>query len=67
MRNASSLALIMIDVDKFKVYNDLYGHPAGDDCLRKIAQAVKGVLQRPSDLAARYGGEENCRPFAEYG
>lgn len=57
-RNASSLALIMIDVDRFKAYNDLYGHPGGDTCLRKIAEAVRSALQRPSDLAARYGGEE---------
>jgi diguanylate cyclase (GGDEF)-like protein/PAS domain S-box-containing protein len=57
-RNASSLALIMIDVDRFKAYNDLYGHPGGDTCLRKMAEAVRRALQRPSDLAARYGGEE---------
>ena len=57
-RNSSSIGLIMIDVDRFKAFNDFYGHPAGDGCLQKIADAIKSVLQRPSDLAARYGGEE---------
>src|SRR5450830_662467 len=57
-RNASSLALIMIDVDRFKQYNDIYGHAAGDECLRQIGRAVKNVSRRSGDLAARYGGEE---------
>jgi diguanylate cyclase (GGDEF)-like protein/PAS domain S-box-containing protein len=52
------ISLIMVDVDFFKGFNDLYGHPAGDRCLRKVAGAIRGVLHRPSDLAARYGGEE---------
>ncbi|HTD05997.1 sensor domain-containing diguanylate cyclase [Undibacterium sp.] len=59
-RNASSLALIMIDVDHFKRYNDIYGHAAGDECLRKISKIVKTGQNRPGDLAARYGGEELC-------
>lgn len=58
MRSQSLLSLVMIDVDEFKQYNDLYGHPAGDECLKKIAQAIKSCLRRPADLAARYGGEE---------
>jgi diguanylate cyclase (GGDEF)-like protein len=51
------LAVIMIDVDHFKKYNDRYGHPRGDDCLRDVAAALAGAL-RDNDLVARYGGEE---------
>jgi diguanylate cyclase (GGDEF)-like protein len=58
MRSGTSLALVMIDVDYFKPYNDIYGHPGGDDCLRRISDAVSGARQRAGDLAARYGGEE---------
>jgi diguanylate cyclase (GGDEF)-like protein len=58
MRNASSLALIMIDVDCFKQYNDTYGHAAGDECLKAIGKAVRDTPRRTGDLAARYGGEE---------
>ncbi|MEM8638151.1 MAG: diguanylate cyclase [Cyanobacteria bacterium P01_G01_bin.54] len=57
-RTQSSLALILCDVDCFKQYNDTHGHQAGDDCLRTIADTMKGFLGRPNDLLLRYGGEE---------
>ncbi len=52
------LSLILFDVDKFKLYNDYYGHLRGDDCLIRIAQTVEQIVHRPADLVARYGGEE---------
>ncbi len=58
VRNGAPLALIMLDVDFFKAFNDVYGHQAGDDCLKQIALALKKNLRRPADLVARYGGEE---------
>lgn len=57
-RERAPLALVLIDADHFKGYNDLYGHPAGDAALCAIANAVRRSLQRPGDFAARYGGEE---------
>ncbi len=57
-RSGQPLALIMGDVDHFKLYNDSLGHPAGDECLRRVARALAGQPRRPADLAARYGGEE---------
>ncbi|TGE33751.1 diguanylate cyclase [Desulfosporosinus sp. Sb-LF] len=57
-RNSEPIALIMCDIDFFKAYNDTYGHLQGDECLKKVAAAIKRSLQRQVDLAARYGGEE---------
>jgi diguanylate cyclase (GGDEF)-like protein len=58
VRARSALSLLIIDVDHFKSYNDFYGHPAGDTCLKSISEALARVVRRPSDLLARYGGEE---------
>lgn len=57
-RERTPLSLIMMDVDFFKRYNDAYGHAAGDDCLRMVAGVLAGTVNRPADLAARFGGEE---------
>ena len=57
-RDHRSIALLMIDIDHFKNYNDSYGHQAGDTALCAVAQELRGFAQRPLDLAARYGGEE---------
>ncbi len=58
IRDQQPLAILMIDIDYFKKYNDRYGHLAGDSALRRVAQTISAVLKRPSDLAARFGGEE---------
>ncbi len=57
-REHKSVTVLMIDIDHFKLYNDHYGHPAGDACLKKVSQCIKDSLQRPKDLVGRYGGEE---------
>ena len=51
-------SLIMLDIDYFKRYNDTYGHPAGDDCLARVAQVLKQSVRTPDDVVSRYGGEE---------
>ncbi|MEM9401480.1 MAG: diguanylate cyclase [Pseudomonadota bacterium] len=57
-REQIPIAVALIDIDHFKQYNDLYGHPAGDQCLQTIAPIIEDASQRPLDFAARYGGEE---------
>ena len=57
-REGTSLAVVMLDIDQFKPYNDNYGHPAGDSCLRAVAQVIQKSCHRGGDFAARYGGEE---------
>jgi diguanylate cyclase (GGDEF)-like protein len=57
-REDVALEIIFIDIDFFKIYNDLYGHQAGDDCLKKVAASIARCAKRPFDFLARYGGEE---------
>ena len=57
-REEAPLSLIMCDIDYFKLYNDTYGHQAGDECLRQVAAVLSGSVKRSADLVARYGGEE---------
>lgn len=75
-RTGSPIALLMVDIDQFKAFNDEYGHQAGDECLRRVADALGEKLHRAGDMVARYGGEEfavlligtdaeNARLFAE--
>ncbi|HWS37943.1 MAG TPA: diguanylate cyclase, partial [Actinoplanes sp.] len=64
LRSGMPLAIAMLDVDHFKKYNDRYGHPAGDECLRRVAATI-GTHTRSTDLAARYGGEEFCIVMAD--
>jgi len=58
LRNKRQMAVLLCDVDHFKKYNDTFGHLKGDDCLKLVANAMKGVCKRAADLVARYGGEE---------
>ena len=57
-REGQTLEIVFVDIDDFKVYNDLYGHQAGDDCLKKVAETIARCAKRPFDFTARYGGEE---------
>ncbi|MDR1489903.1 MAG: diguanylate cyclase [Desulfovibrio sp.] len=60
IRNHTEISLLMLDVDKFKVYNDTYGHTQGDALLRALAGIFASAVRRPADMAARLGGEEFC-------
>lgn len=57
-RSQSPISLLLIDIDRFKAFNDLYGHPAGDECLRVVSRCLSDTVKRPTDIVARYGGEE---------
>jgi diguanylate cyclase (GGDEF)-like protein/PAS domain S-box-containing protein len=57
-RDVRPLGLVLVDVDRFKSFNDQYGHPAGDACLRRVADTIRAALRSTGDVAARYGGEE---------
>ncbi len=58
IRRQSPISLILGDIDCFKMFNDHYGHPEGDECLKGVAKALASAIRRPSELLARYGGEE---------
>ena len=58
IRFQTSISLLLLDIDHFKLYNDSYGHQAGDDCLQVVARTLASTIKRPTDLVARFGGEE---------
>jgi len=58
VRQGTTISVLLLDVDHFKSYNDLYGHLAGDECLRLVAEVIGGALRRSGDVLARFGGEE---------
>ena len=58
VRTGAEISVLMIDLDEFHAYNETWGHPGGDTCLRRVSEALAGQLRRPSDLLGRYGGEE---------
>ena len=57
-REGAGLSVVLLDIDRFKLYNDTYGHPAGDACLRRVAGCIRDSAKRPNDMTARLGGEE---------
>ncbi len=67
MRNKTPISLILMDIDYFKLYNDHYGHQEGDECLKKVAKTLESLIQRPTDLVSRYGGEEFVALLPETG
>jgi len=66
MQTSSEVALLMIDVDHFKLYNDTYGHPEGDLCLSRLGEALAGIADATDGFAGRYGGEEFCLLLPNY-
>lgn len=66
-RDGKSLAVIMIDIDFFKAYNDTHGHLEGDECLRKVAASLRKIFRRPGDLVGRFGGEEFAAVLSDTG
>lgn len=66
-RTGGWLSVLMLDIDCFKLFNDTYGHPAGDRCIAMVAEAMNGTVRRAADLTARYGGEEFACVLPEVG
>lgn len=67
IRHSSSISIIMLDIDFFKLFNDTYGHQGGDDCLKKVAEILEHSIHRETDMVARYGGEEFVAILPETG
>ncbi len=67
VRHSTSISLVMLDIDFFKLFNDTYGHQGGDDCLKRVAELISGAAQRETDMIARYGGEEFAAILPETG
>lgn len=67
MREKRNISIIMIDIDHFKLFNDTYGHPTGDECLKTVARTINQLIRRQGDMVARYGGEEFIVVLGETG